>query len=84
MNIRNRATLLAAVLATAALSSRVDAASRCEAARKPTVDRCLKAHPIKDGSNDYRICVECETECLHACERGRSIAHIDACSTSGR
>jgi hypothetical protein len=82
METRCRTIVFAATFMMAALvSSSASAASKCEAACKPTVDRCLDAHPFIAGTTNDRICVECETECLRACQAGRSIKNIAACST---
>jgi hypothetical protein len=82
MKSRCRMILLATTVVVAAIVSNATwAASRCEAACKSTVDRCLDAHPFVAGTTNDRICVECETECLHACQQGRSIRNIAACST---
>jgi hypothetical protein len=82
MKAQTRTILLAAMLVAASVASRPTwAASKCEAACKSTVDRCLDAHPFIAGTTNDRICVECETECLRACQQGKSIRNIAACST---
>ena len=56
------------VITLSAFSEPTWAAKNCEAACKPQVDRCLRKHPIRDGSNEYRICVQVETVCLRKCQ----------------
>jgi hypothetical protein len=66
-------TMLIVILCIAAssFSGPAWAAKNCEAVCSPQVDKCMRDHPIIPGTNNHRICVQVETDCLRKCQKSR-------------
>ena len=57
------------VIVVTAFASPAWAAKNCQAICKPQVDKCMRDHPIVPGTNNHRICVQVETDCIKKCQR---------------